>query len=133
VGEFGNKNRLCAGFCCLDAVDAGLMRVEKQNLYANLSGPLSGEDFVELLRCRNVVIERIVSSDRPEPRVYDQPQDEWVILLQGQASLEIAGETLHLAAGDHVFIPAHTAHRVLTTSRDPVCIWLTVHIHPDSS
>jgi cupin 2 domain-containing protein len=109
------------------------MRVEKQNLYANLSGPLSGEDFVELLRCRNVVIERIVSSDRPEPRVYDQPQDEWVILLQGQASLEIAGETLHLAAGDHVFIPARTAHRVLTTSRDPLCIWLTVHIHPDSS
>jgi cupin 2 domain-containing protein len=101
----------------------------KQNLFADLPALATGEDFLELRRCRNVVIERIVSSDRPDTHLYDQPQDEWVLVLEGQATLEIAGEALNLGAGDHVFIPAHTAHRVLATSPDPRCVWLAVHVH----
>jgi cupin 2 domain-containing protein len=103
---------------------------EPQNLLSGLHAPETGEDFVELLRCRNVVIERIVSSDQPDPRLYDQPQDEWVVLLEGAASLEIAGQAVDLKAGDHVFIPAHTIHRVLSTSHRPRCVWLAVHIDP---
>jgi cupin 2 domain-containing protein len=75
-----------------------------------------------------VRIERIVSSATPDATLYDQPQDEWVLLLQGEAGLEIAGEDLRLRAGEAVFIPAHTPHRVTDTASEPPCIWLAVHI-----
>jgi cupin 2 domain-containing protein len=108
----------------------GDVETEKRNLFSNLPSPETGEDFLELLHCRNVVIERIVSSDRPDPRTYDQAQDEWVLLLQGEASLEISDRDVTLHAGDHIFIPARTPHRVLATSGEPPCVWLAVHIHP---
>lgn len=99
-----------------------------RNLFAELPSLASGEFFEELAACRNVRIERILSSDQPEPVLYDQAQDEWVCLLQGEARLWIAGEEVALTAGDHCFIPAHTPHRVLDTSGAPPCLWLAVHI-----
>jgi cupin 2 domain-containing protein len=100
------------------------------NLFAALPSPHDGEAFEELLRCRNVRIERIVSSARPDPTLYDQPQDEWVCLLQGEAELWVAGQSVHLKPGDHCFIPARTPHRVVRTSPEPPCIWLAIHIDP---
>ncbi|MTW23061.1 cupin domain-containing protein [Allochromatium palmeri] len=101
-----------------------------RNLFADLPTLTSGECFEELAVCRGVRIERILSSDQPESVLYDQAQDEWVCLLQGEARLWIAGDDVELRAGDHVLIPAHTPHRVLNTSREPPCLWLAVHIHP---
>lgn len=103
------------------------------SLFDRLPSPASGEAFDEILRHRNLVIERIASSDRPEPTLYDQVQDEWVLLVQGQATLELAGETLTMGPGDHLFIPAHTPHRVLRTSREPPCLWLAVHLYPGAA
>jgi cupin 2 domain-containing protein len=100
------------------------------NLFAGLPCPARGEAFKTLLRHRNLVIERIASSATPEPDLYDQVEDEWVLLVQGQATLEVAGETLTLGPGDHLFIPAHTRHRVLATSAEPPCLWVAVHLHP---
>ena len=100
------------------------------NLFGAPEAPLSGEVFTDLLRCQNVRIERIVSSECPEPTLHDQKQDEWVCLLQGEADLWLNGKRIALCAGDHVFIPAHTPHRVLRTSGHPPCVWLAVHIHP---
>ncbi|NCA70420.1 MAG: cupin domain-containing protein [Sphingobacteriia bacterium] len=98
------------------------------NLYDGLCELASGERFDLLLSCRNVLIERILSSARPDSRLYDQEQDEWVCLLRGEAQLWIDGATRRLCAGDHCFIPAHTPHRVLATSSEPSCLWLAVHI-----
>jgi len=98
------------------------------NLFAALPALHAGEVFEEILRCRNVRVERIVSSARPDPTLYDQRQDEWVCLLQGEAELWVAGQAIHLKPGDHYFIPAHTQHRVVRTSANPPCIWLAVHI-----
>lgn len=103
------------------------------NLFAHLPVLAQGESFQDLLRWRNLQIERIVSSARPDPGLYDQAQDEWVCLLRGQATLWIAGETISLNAGDYRFIPAHTPHRVLRTSRKPPCLWLAVHLYPETS
>jgi cupin 2 domain-containing protein len=100
------------------------------NLLADLPAPTTGESFADLVRHRNLVIERIVSSDSPEPVLYDQEQDEWVILLEGRASLEVAGEVAELAAGDWIFIPAHTPHRLIAASPLPRCLWLAVHLFP---
>lgn len=100
------------------------------NLFADLPTLDEGEFFEDLLRCRNLHIERIVSSDRPDPGLYDQLQDEWICLLQGEATLWMAGAEIRLRAGDYRFIPAQTPHRVLHTSREPSCIWLAIHLYP---
>lgn len=99
-----------------------------ENLFRGLPAPPTGEAFEDLLRSGPVRIERIASSATPEPVLYDQAQDEWVLLLQGEALLWIDGVELRLRPGDHVSIPAHTPHRVLETSAEPHCLWLAVHI-----
>jgi cupin 2 domain-containing protein len=106
------------------------MTQSADNLLADLPRPDTGEVFETLLACGQVRIERIVSSPRPDPVLYDQPQHEWVLLLAGMATLELAGERVELGAGDHLFIPAHCRHRVLATSDEPRCLWLAVHIWP---
>jgi cupin 2 domain-containing protein len=87
-----------------------------RNLLSDLPQPTEGEVFDELLRRGPVRIERIVSSAFPEPVLYDQPQDEWVLLLQGEAKLWVAEDELVLRTGDSLLIPARTPHRVLSTS-----------------
>ena len=106
-----------------------------RNLFNDLIRPETGEVFEELLRLDlkpgggQVRIERILSSAQPEPLLYDQTQDEWVVLLQGHAQLWVDGVDRSLGPGDYLFIPAHTPHRVTATSAEPPCVWLAVHIH----
>jgi cupin 2 domain-containing protein len=102
-----------------------------ENLFAGLPAVVSGEELAELLALGRLRIERILSSATPNPVVYDQVQDEWVLLLEGRATLEIAGEAVELGPGDHVLIAAHTPHRVLATHPEPRCLWLAVHLYPD--
>ncbi len=99
-----------------------------QNIYDNANPPTTGERFDTLLRCRNLVIERIASSSAIPPNRYVQTQDEWVLLLQGTAHIEIDGKTESLRAGDYVFLPANTPHSVKQVSDGAV--WLAVHLHP---
>lgn len=104
--------------------------VMKGNLYEALPEIRVGEFFEALFEDKRVRIERILSSAAPEPTLYDQPQDEWVCLLRGEAELWIEGEIHSMRAGDYCFIPAHRLHRVLKTSRAPSCLWLAVHLSP---
>jgi cupin 2 domain-containing protein len=99
----------------------------RRSLFADTVAPGTGERFEELVRCRNVTIERIVSSDAPEPGDYVQPQDEWVAVLEGSADVEVSGMVHALGPGDWLWLPAGTPHRVLRTTRGTV--WLAVHIH----
>ena len=100
---------------------------QPKNLFNNLPSLSSGEEFTNLLNCRNVVIERIVSSSKPDTIIYNQPQDEWVILIQGIAELKINDDVIPLKTGDYLFIPSKTPHQVMKTSAN--CIWLAVHIY----
>ncbi|KAA6186055.1 cupin domain-containing protein [Thiohalocapsa marina] len=100
------------------------------NLFEALPSPETGECFDQLLHCRNLRVERIVSSAQPEPTWYDQTQDEWVLLLCGHATLQVGDERLELGAGDYTFLPAHTRHRVIATSAQPPCVWLAIHLDP---
>ena len=101
------------------------------NIYS-LSGislePGRGEFFDTLLRggC-GLRVERIVSHGQvtPEGEWYDQNQDEWVAVLEGEARLQYAdGRELRLGKGDCVFLPRHEKHRVSYTSSP--CFWLAV-------
>jgi len=99
------------------------------NLFADAAAPAEGERFETLLARHNLVIERIVSSAGITPHDCVQPQDEWVALLRGEAALEVAGETVALAPGDYLFLPAGTPHKVRQASEG--ALWLAVHLHPD--
>ncbi|MBW4440265.1 MAG: cupin domain-containing protein [Plectolyngbya sp. WJT66-NPBG17] len=91
---------------------------------------LDRELFEPLIETDQLLIERIISTGQttPEGEWYDQPRDEWVLLLQGEAQLTYEdGSTIELKSGNYLLIPAHQKHRVSYTSSDPVCIWLAVH------
>jgi cupin 2 domain-containing protein len=87
--------------------------------------PAGGEHADELIQLHGVVIEQILSGALAAPIEDDADHDEWVVLLDGGAELEAAGEHLSLAPGDWVFLPWHTPHRVVRT--DPGTRWLAVH------
>ena len=61
------------------------------NLFADAAPPGRGERFDTLLARRPLVVERIVSSATPDTAPQCQPQDEWVVLLRGDAVLRIDG------------------------------------------
>ncbi len=88
--------------------------------------PKKGEDFTTLLEYKNIKILRIVSSQNLEIKEYIQKEDEWVLLLEGAALLEIKGEQKELKKGEALFIPANTPHKVLQTQKGT--LWLAVHI-----
>jgi cupin 2 domain-containing protein len=69
------------------------------NLFTAAEPPAQGERFEELLSCRNLRIERIVSASSIVSSEYNQEQDEWVALLRGEATLDLAGERVELRAG----------------------------------
>lgn len=97
------------------------------NLFNNANAPIQGERFEVLLRHKNLVVERIVSSADIVPTEYVQPQDEWVAMLQGDATLEVAGTCHELCAGDTLFLPAGTPHTVQRVAEGT--IWLAIHLH----
>lgn len=94
------------------------------NLYDRPEKRLPKELAEELLRHKNVRIERIVS-DGHVTDWYDQAEAEWVCLLSGEADLQFERYTKTLRTGESIFIPRHVRHRVVRTTR---CIWLCVFI-----
>jgi len=90
----------------------------------------AGKEYVEILFEENSTrIERITSPVGFVSGWYDQEESEWLILLQGTATLEYDDNTIiTLKAGDTLTIPPHKVHRVIDTSENPLCIWLCVFV-----
>lgn len=89
----------------------------------------TAEEWLEsILTQPGVRIERIISTGQISPPgfYYDQSEQEWVTLLQGEARLQFDDREVVLEAGDAVLIAAHERHRVAYTSHEPPCIWLCV-------
>ncbi|MBW6489829.1 MAG: cupin domain-containing protein [Lentimicrobium sp.] len=87
-------------------------------------------EYFETLFEGKIRIEKIISSGHttPKGKWYDQDEDEWVILVQGQATiLFFDNEEVNLKAGNYLLIPKHRKHRVTHTSDSPPCIWLAIH------
>jgi cupin 2 domain-containing protein len=99
---------------------------------ANLPAPAAEESFETLFTAPGCRIERIVSHGHASPPDfwYDQAEDEWVALLEGEAVLAFAdGARLTMRRGDWITIPAHGRHRVEATG--PGTVWLAVHCRKD--
>ena len=107
------------------------MTITARNIFAGAAAPPGLEQCLTLFESANVRVERIVSHLHRSPAGfwYDQPEDEWVMVLRGQATLEFTdGESVAMRAGDHVTIASHVRHRVSET--DAETIWLAVHVKP---
>ena len=98
------------------------------NVYDALPDETRDELVSAILSGENIRIERIVSTGQisPEGFWYDQEEDEWTLLIMGEAELRFKDKIIKMVAGDSVFIPAHTLHRVEKTSIEPPCIWICV-------
>lgn len=102
------------------------------NLFEAIPAASRDEIFDVLHESSGVRIERIVSMGQASPVGfwYDQPQDEWVIVVDGEARLKFEEEAdvRILKTGDFVFIAAHRRHRVEWTDAERRTVWLAVHI-----
>jgi cupin 2 domain-containing protein len=95
-----------------------------QNIFSKPT-PQNGELFETLLKSDEVTIEVIISSDSPEPTLYNQPYDEAVLLISGKATLMIEDREIIINSGDLLHIPANTPHKVLKTEKGTK--WLAIH------
>lgn len=105
------------------------MTIRVDNLFADLPDLSESEQSLSLFENASIKIQRIVSQSHSSPAGfwYDQDEDEWVVVVRGEAILEFeGGELVRMQEGDYVTIPRHVKHRVRQT--DPKTVWLAVHI-----
>ena len=108
--------------------DGNLFSIPANSLELSAQGELTDV----LMRCEGVVVERIVSHGHVTPpgEWYDQADDEWVLLVKGEAEITFDdGTCCRLQGGDHLMIAAGRRHRVTFTSSPAV--WLAVFINPN--
>ena len=107
------------------------------NLLADIPAELPEELFNTLLSGRDFRLERIVSRHHATPagEWYDQDEHEWVLLISGEAALEIEGRDtlLVLAPGDHALLPARCRHRVAWTAAEQDTVWVALFFSSDAN
>ena len=99
------------------------------NIFTDLPQNIDEEIFEIIASSQTVKIERIISKGHASLKTawYDQEQNEWVIVLKGDAILEFENEQpVRLTEGDYINIPAHQKHRVDWTNPKQETIWLAV-------
>ena len=100
------------------------------NVFTEIPSCLEQEVLETLLENKDVCIERIISKGHTSPASgwYDQPKNEWVMVLKGEAVISFEDESeIRLVAGSYIDIAAHKKHRVSWTDLNNETIWLAVH------
>ena len=97
-----------------------------ENIYDFNLPDLDDENFKTMLKHKNVSVKRIVSNTLKTPQTFKQDVDEWVVVLQGCAKLEMDGIIHKLKKGDSLFIEANKEHTLLKTKQ--VVVWLAIYI-----
>ena len=101
------------------------MNYSKKNIFSFDENDFESEEIFETLaQGGGAKIERICSKEYENGRWYDQPEDEFVMLLKGEAKLEFGDGSLEMESGDYLTISAHSRHRVARASDG--CVWLAV-------
>ncbi len=107
-------------------------KIKSRNIFSGLPAAKKREAFQILQVGKEFKFERIVSRGQatPEGKWLYSKAAEWVMVLRGRAVLSFKRErkSLVLKAGDYIFIPARTYHRVDRTSPMQKTVWLAVHI-----
>ncbi len=102
------------------------MYMKPENIFAQIAEAGEEEQFDLLFKSPNCRIDRIVSAGHSSPKGfwYDQENDEFILLIQGEATLEFEDRKVTLKKGDYMHIPKNFKHRLDSTSIEPVCVWL---------
>ena len=104
----------------------GMYLTGVRNVFENL--PDTTKEVIESIVEKGCIrIERIVSNGdcSSEEFFYDQNEYEFVLLMQGSATLFFENEGyVKLKRGDYLIIEPHKRHRVESASKD--AIWLCV-------
>lgn len=110
------------------------MPADLPNFFRDLPDASQAEVVETLCEAAGGTVERIVTQGQPTPagEWYEQPADEFVILLQGAARLRFEDEPAdrRLQPGDYVRIEAGRRHRVTWADPKQVTLWLAVHLQP---
>lgn len=107
-----------------------MLVLKSKNIFRDIPASLKEEFFETLQSSKEIKIERVVSYGHTtkEGEWYNQEQNEWVILLSGEAVLSFLDEDdVKLKAGEYINIPAHKKHRVSWTAPEKESIWLAIH------
>ncbi len=104
------------------------MEIELNNIFEHIADDINEEIFDVLLKRNNIKIERIISNGQASPETgwYDQAQNEWVIVLSGEAIVDFENTQFSLKEGDYLNIPAHTKHKVSWTHPSRQTTWLAI-------
>ncbi len=102
--------------------------MDKLNILENIIVDKNKEQFFELLKHDNVRVEKIVSNGQTTPSRdwYDQDENEFVILLEGDAIIEFEAKEVTLLKGDYLIIEKHIRHRVKYTNTSKPTVWLAL-------
>jgi len=125
------ESQVFPGYYICDACLDVTITMDIKNIYENVPDSFR-EELVEIISEKdNVRIERIVSRGHasPDDFWYDQKQNEYVILLKGEARLMFydRDDEVVLKPGDYIDIAAHVRHSVTWTSPDQETVWLAVY------
>ena len=96
-----------------------------KNIFNDIPSELAEELFTTIYTAKKFRVKRIVS----QGFWYDQNENEWLIVLEGNASIQFDGipEPVELGPGSYLNIPAHVKHRLARTSQIQQTIWLAIH------
>ncbi len=100
------------------------------NIFDAVPTILDEEIIDDIIKTDALKIERIISKGHVSPTSgwYDQPDNEWVIVIKGKARILIKGEKeVTLIPGSYLHLPAHTKHKVTWTTPNSETVWLAIH------
>ena len=102
--------------------------MKTSNIFTDIPSDLSQEVFETLLEADNIRIERIISYGHTSPKEgwYDQDENEWVLILEGDATLAFIDREIKLKKGDFINIKAHEKHKVIQTATNKKTVWLAI-------
>jgi len=102
--------------------------MESQNIF-NSQIPLNNVELENVLLSHpKAKIKKIISPAHFKSEIFCQDVDEWVCLVQGEASLQVGRTIRSLKEGDWLFIKANVEHQITSTSANPLAIWLAVYL-----
>jgi len=100
------------------------------NIFSGIPTQLPEELVEVLLTNQHLRLERIISKGHASAQEfwYDQDENEWVMVLQGEAILHLEGnnEPVKLIPGMYINLPAHVRHRIEWTSQEIETVWLAL-------
>lgn len=102
--------------------------LKKYNIFDKVIIDKNEEIFFQIFKNESIRVERIVSNGQksPENFWYEQEENEYILLLSGNAILEFEDFEIDLKKGDCLNIKARQKHRVKFTSLDEPTIWFAV-------